>query len=930
MEPERWRKINDLFQRATGLDESVRLSFLKEECAGDEQLFEEVSRIVSAHGSAGDFIEQPAFSEALSIVAEEKDSESFIDRQFGGYKLKKLIGRGGMGSVYLAERADEQFEKQVAVKIIKRGMDTESVIKRFRYERQILASLEHPNIGRLLDGGTTESGLPYFVMEYIEGQPITKYVREKGLSIRERLELFRQVCSAVAYAHQRLVIHRDLKSSNILVTDAGVPKLLDFGIAKLMTGRPFSDEHPVTETGLQMMTPEYASPEQVKGENVTTATDIYSLGVVLYELLTGERPFDRHFRKSGKIFQAVMDTEPPRPSDIVSDRQTLPSPLRNEVLTYENDGLLPTEKIGDKETDEPVGEPDRKSTSVNSRYLRGDIDNIILKALRKEPENRYLTVDQFSEDIRRHLVGLPVIARPLSYRYRLTKFIGRNKVAAGLGAIIFLVLIGGIITTTLQSIRAEREKELAEKRFRDVRKLVNTVLFDYHDAIKDLPGSTPVRAKLVRDALQYLDVLAAEAGDDLSLQRELAAAYERVGDVQGGTAVANLGDTNGAIESYKKSLTVREKILGIEPNGYASRRDVAFSRIKLGNLLWETGDMKSALDYNQSALEIFLKLHRERPDDAEVKYNLGLAYNSVGVIIHDRGDFNDALEHFLKSQVIFRSLPENLRQTEKVRRANSLVFEQIGIAYLSMGDYEKALENNGRALEMRIQLSADFPNNADYLRTVSVSYYNHGEILDKLSRYREARENYRRDVEIVESLARQDPQNEQYRGDVAYGLVRLGDMDVKLGSPQTALRHYQKSQSIRAVDVKNDPSNLWKKSSLIDANAKICKTLSMTGLIEETEKKCTETLAMMRETKVEPDNILIRNFFAETYDHLGSAYLAMAKSRKEYSKQSCDLYKDSFAIYSDLKSRGVFGEAEFEKLAGVRRQIETCDPEFKA
>jgi serine/threonine protein kinase/predicted negative regulator of RcsB-dependent stress response len=924
MDSDRWQKINELFHASLDLSKGERLQFLKKECIDDAKLFEEVQKLIKAHQKAYDFIENAAVDKAFGLLAtEQEETKSFVGQQFGVYKIIKEIGRGGMGAVFLAKRDDKQFEKRVAIKIIKRGMDTEEVLKRFRTERQILASLEHSNIARLLDGGTTDNDLPYFVMEYIEGLPITKYADKHKLSIKKRLELFRQVASAVAYAHQRLIIHRDIKSSNIIVTKDGIPKLLDFGIAKLISPDMFSNETPATATGMQLMTPEYASPEQFKGENATTSTDIYSLGVVLFELLTGQRPFDKYFREFGKIYKAVIETDPPKPSEVILENQTNNFALNNNNATQNIENLSDTKDFSKNKTSRIIN-TNQSLNFTNPKLLRGDLDNIILKALRKETENRYLTVEQFSEDIRRHLVGLPVIARPLSLKYRLTKFIGRNKISVGLGTIIVLTLISGIFATTWQSIRANRQKELAEKRFREVRKLANTVLFDYHDSIKDLPGSTPVRAKIVRDALEYLDSLASEASDDISLQKELAAAYERVGDVQGGTMVANLGDTEGAIKSYKKSLKIREDILTIEPNGFEAKSDVALSCVKLGILLWELGNMKAALENTRRALEIFQSLEKEYPGNPETTYQIGRIFGYLGNIVHDQGNLKEALNNFQKELESYRSLPESHLQTEKIRRGISIAFEHIGIVYTSLGNYEKALENNTQALLIRKKLSEDFPLNADYRRTVAVSYYNEGEILGNLHKYRESLESYRKDVEIVESLASKDPENEQYRGDIAYGYIRLGDMQIKLGKLQTALKHYQKSEAIRILDVKADPSNLWKKSSLIETNAKICKTLSMTKQIEQTEKHCAETINLMRHTQVEQTNAIIRSFFAETYTNLGDAYLAISKPQR-----ACELYKTGFEIYSDLKNRNLLAKPEIEKPETLLRQIQTCDRDFK-
>src|SRR5213080_1312128 len=451
--PERWKEIEAVFEEALDLPTNARTAFLEKSCNGDEELRREVESLLESHASAGSFIDE----RTLFISNEDlKDKEEGVPvgQLIGAYRTVREIGRGGMGAVYLAERADEQYRKQVAIKLIKRGMDTDSVLRHFRNERQILAGFDHPNIARLFDGGTTDDGLPYFVMEYVEGLPINEYCAAHKISLVERLKLFREVCRAVSYAHRHTVIHRDIKMSNILVTSEGTPKLLDFGIAKILQpgGGP---EALMTMTGVRPMTPEYASPEQVRGEPVTTASDVYSLGIILYELLVGRSPYRFTSRSPLDIAREITDTEPPRPSTVVSNKN-------------------------------------QQSEISNQKLLRGDLDNIALMALRKEPQRRYQSVEQFADDIRRYLEARPVLARKDTLMYRAGKFIRRNKVTTVAAVLVFVSLVAGLIATAWQGHRARLEKARAERRFNDVRQLAHSVLFDYHDAIKNLPGATRV------------------------------------------------------------------------------------------------------------------------------------------------------------------------------------------------------------------------------------------------------------------------------------------------------------------------------------------------------------------------------------------------------------------------------------------------------
>jgi eukaryotic-like serine/threonine-protein kinase len=918
MNPERWQKLNELFHAAIERGEAERVAFLAEACAGDAALLKEVERLVAAHQGAGVFIQTSAFTDGLQLFAGQEESIA-TGRQLGAYRVIKEIGRGGMGTVYLAERADEQYEKRVAIKLIKRGMDTDSVLRRFQNERQILATLEHPNIARLLDGGTTEDGLPYFAMEYVEGLPVDAYCDAHRLNITERLNLFRQICSAVSYAHQHLIVHRDIKPSNILVTADGTPKLLDFGIAKIMHAEGGA-ETLSTVTGLRLLTPEYASPEQVQGLHATTLSDVYSLGIVLYELLSGHSPYRFNSRLPEDIARAISTTEPEKPSTVITHVKRAPGERQDKPAL----------------TPERIGEMREGSFDKLRRRLRGDLDRIVLMAMRKEPQRRYSSIEQFSEDIRRHLSGLPVIARADTLSYRAAKFVRRNRVSVATAALVFLTLVGGIIATAWQARRARAQQARAERRFNDVRKLARSVLFDYHDAIKDLPGATPVRARLVRDALEYLDSLAGEAGDDSSLQRELGTAYERVGDVQGGTMFANLGDTAGAIESYRKALKIREALIASDPQNSATRRDIAFSYTKLGNLLWETGDTTGALENNRKALSLFQSLVAEDPASFDLRFALERTYDNLGMILQERGDATGALESYRKALEILESFPPPDREGEKVRRAFSTAYEHIGTAHLLMGDLDTALENNRKALAIRAALSADFPLNADYRRTLVVSYYNDGEILAKMGRIPEALESYRKDLAIAEGLSAADPKNEQYRGDIAYALIRVSDMLARLGDFSRALMGYRKSMSLRAEDVRADPTNLWKRASLIEANVKISKTLAKSGERAAALTECDKTISMMEQTEVEPTNASIRAFFAESYFDLGEAYSTISSdnstppdNRQEQWSAACDMYHRSLDILRDMLNRGILSSGDAGKPEMVAREIAKCESLLK-
>jgi WD40 repeat protein/serine/threonine protein kinase len=438
MNPERWRQVEAVLQAALDRGEKERAAYLDEVCAADPGLRREVESLLAMEGEAAHLMTAPVLDLAAAISGDEP-VESMVGRRIGAYEVIEEIGHGGMGEVYLARRADDEYQKRVAIKLIKRGIDTRFALQRFRRERQILAGLDHANVAGLLDGGTTEEGLPYFVMEHVEGLPINVYCDTHKLSIIERLELIRTVCSAVHYAHQNLIVHRDLKPANILITPEGVPKLLDFGIAKILD--PDSPMAGETTMIARLMTPDYASPEQVRGQPITTASDIYSMGVLLYELLTGCRPYRITAQRPQEIERAICEQEPERPSAAVT------STTEQAIATSE-----PVSRV--------------------RRRLAGDLDNIVLMALRKEPRRRYSSMGQFAEDIGRYLVQMPVIARNDTLAYRAAKFVHRNRLAVWAAGLVCATLFAGVVIASWEARRANQQKVRAELQETDNRRLL--------------------------------------------------------------------------------------------------------------------------------------------------------------------------------------------------------------------------------------------------------------------------------------------------------------------------------------------------------------------------------------------------------------------------------------------------------------------------
>ncbi len=430
----RWRKLKDVFNEAVDLAPESRASYLAALRLDEETLYNELAELIDIDEEAEDFLGEPISLKTDSF------SPSLVGETIGNYKIVREIERGGMGAIFEAVRFDGEFEQRVAVKLVNRHFFSDELVKRFKKERQILAKLEHPNIVRLLDGGFTNDKTPYYVMEFIEGTPINVYCRENNLDTEQRLNLFLQVCDAVAYAHRQLIVHRDLKPSNILVTKNEQVKLLDFGIAKILE----SDTDAQTQTQNAPLTPAYSSPEQIRGETITTATDVFSLGAILYELLTEKSPYEIYGVGRMEILRGICETEPKPPSAALSPKSKVQSP-KSGAETSENDNQ---QTVNIEQTTNP------KSKIQNPKSLKGDLDNIVLKALRKEKERRYASVEQFADDIKNYLNGLPVKAHPQSFEYRAAKFIKRNRLAVSLAAIAVALIIGGVIAALWQSFEA--------------------------------------------------------------------------------------------------------------------------------------------------------------------------------------------------------------------------------------------------------------------------------------------------------------------------------------------------------------------------------------------------------------------------------------------------------------------------------------------
>ena len=741
MEPTRWNKIMDAYAHAAELAEHDVLPYLD---SLPNDIRPEIEKLIAADRDAGDFMESPAFidpdvSSKWDPLQEEHPTE------IGGYKIVEPIGTGGMGTVYLAERHGEGFSQKVALKVIKRGMDTQIVMRRFLTERRILSALEHPNIARMLDGGSTEDGVPYFVMEHVKGEPLRLYCDKRGLDIRSRLQIFSKVCTAVNYAHQNLVVHRDIKPSNILVTEDGEPKLLDFGIAKLLSPDRTASDQAATATNFRVMTPEYASPEQLRGDPTTTATDVYSLGVVLYELLTGVRPFKAEGGDPMAIIRSMTSKEPLKPSVVagsVQAEQTHADDKTTVLIERHNTGEAPIRSV-------------THPAPPDARALRGDLDNIVMMAIRREKDRRYHSVQELLEDVERYLDGLPVKATGDSFRYRIGKFVGRHRAAVSAAVVVILALISAAVITGYQYRQASIERAKAEARFAEGRKFASAVIYDHYERIKDLPGSTEAKASLIADAVSYLDAVSKDSSGDMDFQRELANAYVKLSEIQGiTTGSGDLGDHASARASLAKAIGLLEQLVSSNPSAVDDQRSLAESYSKL-SYLTPPGESE---DHANRSFEIYKLLRNSDPDKEKAEYNFAGALWDRANQVRAKGDAQAAIENFTEAASIYETLYKTTGNT-RYRRSASLTYKNVGSVHRVTGDPAAALASYERALEYDRQISAESPENVEASIGLSFSHRGIGEAATDLKQFDRALAEFNGAIAIQESLFAGDTKN---------------------------------------------------------------------------------------------------------------------------------------------------------------------------
>jgi tetratricopeptide (TPR) repeat protein len=798
MPPDRWNRIQSVFLSLADLPPEEQAEHLAAACGDDGELYAEVQSLLDSDRQSPQRISGAIAGEAGLFTG----VRNLAGDRLGAWRVVREIGRGGMGTVYLAVRDDDQFQKQVAIKVVRHGMDTADVLGRFQHERQILANLDHPYIARLLDGGTTADGRPFFVMDYVEGQPLDVFCSQQKPDVKARCRLFLRVLEAVAHAHRNLVVHGDLKPPNIFVKDDGTPRLLDFGVAKLLEPSPIG----AASTTLlpRPLTPEYSSPEQIYGLPVTTAVDIYSLGAVFYEMLTGRRAQAMQSFSAGEIERVVCRTDVPPPSHL-------------------------------------------------ARGLDADLDNIVLMAMRKDPARRYQSVDQFAEDVRRYLSGRAVLARQDSFWYRTRKFAGRNRFQIAAAGLIFASLVTALGLTlaqmrVAQSARqtaeaertiAQRERARAEAGFRQAetaraqaetasaaealqrrnaeRRLTELIgiadktLFDIHDAVARLPGAVEARQVMVKTTIEYLESIQRENGLDDRLRLSLGTAYSRIAAIQGEPLHPSLGDAKGAQVSYRKAEALLAPLYARGKDDPEVILQWLQAEIGLADLSFSQSRSPRTIRTYESLLPVAHRLAELAP------FNLQAAKQEAN--LHEIlcqalqvPDSRAALKHAHRQIAILTALSGRFPLDRDLRQELGSALTDAAGPLTNFGDYDQAADYFERSIRISREFLEAEPHNVLVERRLFVAYGNYCILLGmpwsaNMGRPAEARRSCEKSAAIAQDLATADPLNQTARIDLGVALGQIGMIDPDPDQVADSLQTLEKALSILDPILQGNPAS---------------------------------------------------------------------------------------------------------------------------
>jgi serine/threonine protein kinase len=867
---DRWNLIEEIFQKAVERPQSERSDYIKQACGADEELLSEVESLL-ASDSGGNTVQNLIASDIKDL--EHASSSSETGQQVGPYRLIRELDSGGMGAVFLGVRSDDQYFQIVAVKMIRKGMESPALIQRFRAERQILATLKHPNIGAILDGGETDDGLPYIVMEYVEGQAISEACESRGLSIRQRIELFRSVCSAVHYAHQKLIIHRDIKPSNVLVTAEGIVKLIDFGISKPLVPELIYGEMPKTEASERLLTPDYASPEQIIGKDLTTASDIYSLGVLLFELLTGSGPYTLRGLSPAAAERLVSEQEAPKPSTVAD----LPAQIRRE--------------------------------------LAGDLDRIILMAMDPDPARRYQSAQHFEEDLVRYLEGKPITARKATVTYRFRKFIYRHKTAAMMACATVVVALCAVWFDSWQSRRAARKVNQIET-------LADSTISDMTEKLQNSSASVETQAALFHAELQYLDQLRQSSGNDPHVLLKLVKAYERVGDLEGAPIGANLGNAGAAVHSYQEALRLAAEAHARLP-GEESTQALIEAYQGLGRMEYALAPLEGlekAEDHYQQALPLARDFWQQNPADPIRKRLLSTNYNGLAFVEYFNLKPDKALND---ARAALQILGSNLGGDEEHDMAVPRFYGLIGIILNVLGDQTESLANLRKAVTISEAIDRRSSPPKQIKRRLYYSYHamirslGGAEMLN-VGDYSQAQAYARKALSIAEGMVASDRKDADARDILGSAYGGMGDA-LRLTEPTTAAAWYRKSMLL-AKEL-TPPSEA--EHAIVDLEESLAAVLVK-------KEQAAERLHLLQDANTlelklagtEPDLPLHRQRMIRSYCRLSDAELLVNDLQKarQYADLSLPLLNRLPLTSPDLTLLRDVGLC-YESLGNVQRQI---------
>ena len=837
-----WSRVRQLFSQAREIDDPARrMAWLKEQCGGDAKLIGEVESLLAADAGSGEFLSAAPHAETMAVLDREHKIKMH-HRKIGAWRILELVHQGGMGEIYLAERIMGGFQQRAALKLLRLGLATPELVQRFEQERQILAGLEHSAIARLLDGGRLDDGLPFLAMEYVDGEHIDAWCDRNRLDVYQRVALLRRVCDAVQHAHQHLIIHRDLKPANILVTAGGELKVIDFGIAKLLEQGDGDGQVTGTTT---LLTRDYASPEQVRGELVSTQTDVYALGILAYWLLAGLAPYRIDSGSLQDLFEKVCEIDPLSPGKAFS-------------------------RLAESEPERVRRIADLRSMRTRrlQKTLNGDLGIIVMKALRKDPARRYDSPAALAADLERWQKGLPVEARPDSMLYRIGRFARRHRVAAAAFAMVVLALIGGLGATLWQAGRATTAQKVAESRFEDVHQLANALVFDLHDAIVDLPGSTRARRLLVEKALIYLEELRGHAGSDHDLLDDLATAYTRIGDVQGHPEKASLGDLSGARDGYLKAVAIRRELLNENPVSVRAKRALA-----------------NALDH-------------------------------VGMAYFWQDKIEDSLRCYEEALVLRHDVLEQERAGDSDQRGLAATLEGMARVLSWESRVETALQHFDRAVDIREQQHADRPDSVGHALELATALNLRGFTRVKQDMTAGV-DDHRRAVEISARALDAARDNPQLQLVLVRSRTRLAQALRRFERWQESIGEHERALAVASKMVADDAHDVSAREMLAWTGQAFSETCDVAGRLDCAEEHAHAALEQHKQLALaNPDDASLQQSLA-----IGHQTLGRVLSKRGHFDQARTVYADALALQDERLKASPDALSIYEATAGMHLDL---------